>query len=119
MLVISAVSILLLATGYLVSRRSQDERVLSGTHGEMLRLGIQIICGDCCGDSDRPLKTYLDQLGRCVQCGGRAYVLASIYARHRMMGNPPECEETPDNMRRQSFGPQVTLHAVRVHKISA
>ena len=119
MLVISTVSILLLAAAYLVSRRSQDQRGLNGLHGEMLRLGIQIICGDCCGDSDRPVKTYLDQLGRCGQCGGRAYVLASVCARHRMMGRPRECGETTGNMRRQPFGSQVSLHAVRVHKIGA
>jgi hypothetical protein len=119
MLVISTVSILLLATAYCMWSHSEEQRGLKGGRGEMLRLGIQIICGDCCGDSDRPVKTYLDQLGRCGQCGGRAYVLASVCARHRMMGRHPERGETTGNMRRQPFEPQVSLHAVRVHKIGA
>ena len=119
MLVISTISILLLATAYLLSRCAPDQSALSRPHSEMLRLGVQIICGDCCGDSDRPVKTYLDQFGRCGQCGGRSYVLASVYARQRMMGIPSELGETTSNVRRQSFGPPVSLHAVRVHKIGA
>jgi hypothetical protein len=120
MLVISAVSILVLGTAYRMWRHSEEPLGLHGRRGEMLRLGIQIICGDCCGDSDRPVKTYLDQLGRCGHCGGRAYVLASVCARHnKMTGRPPECGETSGDVRRQPFGPQVSLHAVRVHKVSA
>lgn len=119
MLVISAVSILVLATGYRIWRHSEEPPRLQGRRGEILRLGIQIICGDCCGDSDRPVKTYLDQLGRCGQCGGRAYVLASVCARHKVMGHPLEWGEPTADVRRQPFGPQVSLHAVRVHKASA
>lgn len=85
MLVISTISICLLATAYGMWRHSGGQQVLKGAHGEMLRLGIQIICGDCCGDSDRAVKTYLDQIGRCGHCGGRAYVLASVCAGNKMM----------------------------------
>ena len=119
MLVISTISICLLATAYGMWSHSEGQRGLKGSHGEMLRLGIQIICGDCCGDSDQPVKTYLDQLGRCAQCGGRAYALASVCALYKMMGRRPECGETTDDVRPQPFGPQVSLHSVRVHKISA
>ena len=118
MLVITTVSILVLATAYHMWSNSEEQRGLKGPHGEMLRLGVQIICGDCCGDSDRPVKTYLDQLGRCGQCGGRAYVLASVYAHNKMLERRPEGGETTGDVRRQSFGPQVSLHAVGVHKIS-
>ena len=119
MLVISTVSILLLAAAYLLSKRFQDHATLSRPPIDILRLGVQIICGDCCGDSVRPMKTYLDQFGRCVQCGGRSYVLASVYARERMMFFPSERGETKSNSRGRYFGPPASLHAVRIHKISA
>jgi len=119
MLVISTLAILFVAAAYHMWRHSGEQPELRGSHGEILRLGVQIICGDCCGDSDRPVKTYLDQFGRCGQCGGRSYVLASAYARHGIMGLPSERDGTTTNARRQSFGSQVSLHAVRVHKIGA
>jgi hypothetical protein len=49
-----------------------------------LALGVQIICGDCCGEGERPIKTYIDYNGNCAQCGGHSYMLAShriVYAR--------------------------------------
>ena len=52
-----------------------------------LTLGIQIICGDCGGEGERPIKTYLDCHGNCAQCGGHSYMLASqriVYARQLM-----------------------------------
>ena len=132
MLVVSAASLLLLVAAYLLSRRSEDQTSLREPHAKMLRLGIQIICGDCGGESERPVKTYLDQFGRCVQCGGRAYVLATAYARHKMMGRrelavqaetdcewASDCGETTGDMRRESFGLQTRLHAVRINKVSA
>lgn len=121
MLVISTLSILLLATAYHMWRQSGEHPGLIGPRGEMLRLGIQIICGDCCGDSNWPVKTYLDQFGRCVQCGGRAYVLASVCARHNsgMIGYPPASIKPMGDVRRQAFGSKARLHAVRIHKASA
>lgn len=38
---------------------------------------VQIICGDCSGDGLMPLKTFMDQHGRCERCGGASYILAS------------------------------------------
>jgi hypothetical protein len=40
-------------------------------------IGIQIICGDCGGDEDLPIKTYMNRYGACSRCGGKSYVLAS------------------------------------------
>lgn len=120
MLVISAASIFLLATAaYLVSRRLQNEMELNERRGEIVRVGIQIICGDCCADSDRPVKTYLDRFGRCGQCGGRAYVLASAYGPLRRMDGPQEFGGARSTERHQPAGTQVRLHTVRVHKIGA
>lgn len=38
---------------------------------------IAIICGDCCGDAEKPVQTYLDASGNCAACGGRSYILAA------------------------------------------
>ncbi|MBI3650100.1 MAG: hypothetical protein HY231_03545 [Acidobacteria bacterium] len=46
-------------------------------------LGVQIICGNCSGEGETPIRTYLDAHGNCSQCGGASYVLAStlgVYA---------------------------------------
>ena len=46
-------------------------------------MGVQIICGNCSGGEERPVKTYLDRFGNCAQCGGSSFMLASnrtVYA---------------------------------------
>lgn len=48
-----------------------------------LTMAVQIICGDCAGDGRQPLRTCLDRHGRCAQCGGSSYLLASIAASNR------------------------------------
>jgi hypothetical protein len=55
---------------------------VSATSKQPLTLAIQIVCGDCAGDSERPIRTVLDQSGSCYQCGGASYVLASELARN-------------------------------------
>ncbi len=42
-----------------------------------------IVCGDCAGDSNNPRKTLLTREGRCANCGGNSYVLASILFQRR------------------------------------
>jgi hypothetical protein len=46
-------------------------------------LGVQIICGNCSGENELAVRTYLDTHGNCSHCGGSSYVLAStlgVYA---------------------------------------
>lgn len=38
---------------------------------------VQIVCGDCAGYEVLPRKTFLTREGRCWDCGGRSYALAS------------------------------------------
>lgn len=38
---------------------------------------VQIVCGDCAGHGVLPRKTFLTSEGRCENCGGRSYALAS------------------------------------------
>ena len=78
---IFVISILVLAIAYCLSRRRSHGRLQLAEHRtDILKIGVQIICGDCSGEEDRPQKTYLDIFGNCAQCGGRSYVLA-----HRMV----------------------------------
>jgi len=71
-------SILALGLAYGLSKLAKsDEGKLSEPHTNLLTIGVQIICGDCCGDAESPLKTYLDRNGMCAKCGGRSYILAS------------------------------------------
>src|SRR5260370_88473 len=60
-----------------LSGRRSDTMQLSGLRASLPFVGIQIICGDCSGDSERPTKTFVDRFGRCAQCGGGSYTLAS------------------------------------------
>jgi len=42
-----------------------------------------IVCGDCSGEEKLPRKTFLTAAGRCDNCGGHSYVLASILLQRR------------------------------------
>ena len=64
---------------FLQNRKAESVRV-EETHGALQMVGIQIICGDCSGDGDNPIKTYMDRYGNCVQCGGHSYLIASSLA---------------------------------------
>ena len=64
------------------------KRCLSEPRADRLTIGVQIICGDCSGDAESPVKTYIDRTGNCAQCGGRSFMLASsriVYAHQQMV----------------------------------
>lgn len=76
MLIITTLLIFAFAVMYTLSR-AHSQRQLSEPRAGIVTVGIQIICGDCAGDTERPIKTYLDRHGTCAQCGGHSYILAS------------------------------------------
>lgn len=61
----------------LMKSRTADPAQLNQPRAGLMTMGIQIICGNCSGEGDRPIKTYLDRSGNCAQCGGSSYLLAS------------------------------------------
>jgi len=69
-----------LACAFLMTFRTTDPAQLRQSRAELLRVGVQIICGNCSGDDDHPVKTYMDRSGSCTQCGGNSYLLASAVA---------------------------------------
>jgi hypothetical protein len=81
-----------------------------------VRIGIQIICGDCSGDADRPIKTYLDLHGNCARCGGRSYMLASslnAYAMQLATACLSERESRTGDAYPNPVLAPTSLHAVR------
>jgi hypothetical protein len=69
-----------LACAFLIMFRTTDPAQLQQSRAELLRVGVQIICGNCSGDDDHPVKTYMDLSGSCACCGGNSYLLASAVA---------------------------------------
>ena len=85
-------------------------------HANQLRIGVQIICGDCAGGAESPVKTYLDRRGTCAQCGGRSFMLAStriVYAHQLMLSCLSDRES--DTRIQNIEASRTTLHGVSVH----
>ena len=68
---------LALASVVLMKSRTSDPAQLNQPRQSLLTVGVQIICGNCSGYDERPIKTYLDRSGNCSHCGGTSYLLAS------------------------------------------
>jgi hypothetical protein len=81
-MIISVVAVLLAIglTAFIIRREPGDGKQLTAGRAPLIKVGVQIICGDCSGDSEKPRRTCLDIFGRCEDCGGRSYVLASNLA---------------------------------------
>jgi hypothetical protein len=82
-----------LASIVLLKSRSADPEQLIQPRAPMMTVGIQIICGNCSGEGDRPVKTYLNQYGNCAQCGGRSYLLASSVAAYGLVARAARLRE--------------------------
>jgi hypothetical protein len=79
--IISAAAICLaLALLVVFKTRQTDYAQVDETHGAFLMVGVQIICGNCSGEGESPVRTYMDRYGNCAQCGGHSYLLASSLA---------------------------------------
>lgn len=96
MLIITLILFFVSAITYMALRSNKsDASQLIQPRLPQLTLGVQIICGDCCGEEDRPIKTYLDRFGNCAQCGGHSYILASsriVYAQQLIASRLAEYE---------------------------
>jgi hypothetical protein len=63
--------------------KRKDVSLLTQPRATLPTMNIQIICGNCAGEDERPKRTFLDRFGNCEQCNGHSYILAStMYARH-------------------------------------
>ncbi|HKA18668.1 MAG TPA: hypothetical protein VKN18_10280 [Blastocatellia bacterium] len=112
-------SILAFGLAYGLSKLARfDEGKLSQPHNDLITVGVQIICGNCCGEAESPRKTYLDRSGNCSQCGGRSYILAStriVYAQQIIDSRLSRRDTGP----RQHPDVSTRLHVVRSRAMSA
>jgi hypothetical protein len=95
MLILTTVLIVgLVSTTVLLINQRTDHAQLTAPRASLRTVGIQIICGNCSGDGERPLRTYLDEFGYCAQCGGHSYVLATnLYAHSVRLHSAAEYEK--------------------------
>ncbi|PYT04713.1 MAG: hypothetical protein DMF60_14430 [Acidobacteria bacterium] len=78
MLTIMVATMIALGLGVVLMKgRTNDPAQLDQPRHSLLTVGVQIICGNCSGYDERPVKTYLDRSGNCSHCGGTSYLLAS------------------------------------------
>ena len=103
----------------LLKSETRKERSLSEPRAGHLMIGVQIICGDCSGDAESPLKTYLDRKGNCAQCGGRSFMLASnrIVYGHQLMISCLSDRET--NARPRPTEARTNMYGVGVRGLTA
>lgn len=87
MLTISVATViaLSLACVVLMKSRSADSAHLEQARPGLLTIGVQILCGDCSGEDEHPIKTYMNRYGSCSQCGGASYLLASVVAANSVL----------------------------------
>jgi|SRR6185503_8103398 hypothetical protein len=84
-IIVATVIALSLACLVLIKSRAADSAQLEQPRPGLLKVGVQIICGDCSGENDLPIKTYLNRYGSCSECGGTSYLLASAVAMNALM----------------------------------
>lgn len=120
MLIIIAATVIALAFSlYVIKSQKTDPSQLREPRGSLMTVGVQIICGDCSGDGERPLKTYLDRFGNCAQCGGHSYELAAnraVYAQHLRAARLAEYESASNPGRVIPF--ESPSRAVRADKVA-
>jgi hypothetical protein len=122
MLIITAATIIALALAYFTLRKTNqhDPAQLAQPRASLLTIGVQIICGDCSGSDDRPVKTYLDIHGNCSQCGGHSYILASnraVYAQQLIATRMADQQSAMSNGRVLPFE-SPAMRVARAEKIA-
>lgn len=85
MLIITAatIAVFVLTYVYMRSHKSDFARLVE-QRTPLATMGVQIICGDCSGEDEIPIKTYLNRAGSCDRCGGESYILASDVGLHAL-----------------------------------
>jgi hypothetical protein len=68
----------LTAVGFFIWKKNNENSTqLLDSRAYLKTLGVQIICGNCAGEGELPVRTFLDVHGSCSQCAGTSYVPAS------------------------------------------
>lgn len=92
-IMVATVIALSVAGVILMKSRVTEARQLDQPRPSLLTIGVQIICGDCSGEDQHPIKTYMNRYGSCSQCGGSSYLLASAAAANSLMSRAARLRE--------------------------
>jgi hypothetical protein len=92
-IIVATMIALSLACVVLMKSRVTDSAQLEQPRPALLTIGVQIICGDCCGEDQHPIKTYMNRYGSCSQCGGNSYLLASAVAINSLLARATRVRE--------------------------
>jgi hypothetical protein len=92
-IIVATMIALSLACVVLMKSRVTDSAQLEQPRPALLTIGVQIICGDCSGEGEHPIKTYMNRYGSCSQCGGNSYLLASAVAINTLLARATHMRE--------------------------
>lgn len=92
-IIVATVIALSLACVVLMKSRLTDSAQLDQPRPALLTIGVQIICGDCSGEDEHPIKTYMNRYGSCSQCGGKSYLLGSAVAINKLLARATRLRE--------------------------
>lgn len=92
-IIVATVIALSLACVVLMKSRLTDSAQLNQPRPALLTIGVQIICGDCSGEDEHPIKTYMNRYGSCSQCGGKSYLLGSAVAINGLLARATRLRE--------------------------
>jgi len=92
-IIVATVIALGLACIVLFKSRAGDPSQLDQRRPAVMTIGVQIICGDCSGEGEQAVKTYLNRYGSCSQCGGTSYLLASAVAMNGLLARATRVRE--------------------------
>lgn len=92
-IIVATAIALSLACVVLMKSRVTDSAQLDQPRPALLTIGVQIICGDCSGEDEHPIKTYMNRYGSCNQCGGASYLLASAVAINSLLARATRLRE--------------------------
>lgn len=92
-IIVATVIALSLACVVLLKSRVTDSAQLDQPRPALLTIGVQIVCGDCSGEDEHPIKTYMNRYGSCSQCGGKSYLLGSAVAINSLLARATRLRE--------------------------
>lgn len=112
MLIIVAVAIAIFVLTYVCATdRNRAFAELSERRTAMATIGIQIVCADCSGERQAPIKTSLSRSGSCDHCGGHSFILASdtaMLALRTRIADSPSRGTLPEGRRVLHFEPRIS-----------
>ena len=87
MIIVMSLTIVVLLTLCLVTYKKYHDATMQlfEPRGLVKTAAVQIICGDCSGENETPVRTFLSDHGNCLKCGGYSYVLASTLATNSLV----------------------------------